>query len=125
VTPLITVEVTNALRGSRSITVAGADGSFSVNVLGEQGDTVSVVTIDEAENRSPASNITVLAVASPFARVIRPGVGFTLASLSKGQLFHPSGDGPAPNRFFPNVNAALISSRWHGNWVDFASGFGR
>jgi hypothetical protein len=73
VTPSITVEVTDLTNGLQELTTAAADGSFTVGILATAGDSVSVVAIDRAENRSPASVITVRAVDSPFARLMMPG----------------------------------------------------
>ncbi|HEY6308047.1 MAG TPA: carboxypeptidase regulatory-like domain-containing protein [Candidatus Angelobacter sp.] len=121
VAPSISVEVTDLTSGLRAITVAAADGSFSVDVLALQGDTVSIVAIDEAENRSPATIITVLAVASPFARIVIPDLGvapakFTWARLdrfSSGTPLLPGSASISPaGELEPDV---LVAAHGHGS----------
>jgi hypothetical protein len=86
VAPSLSVEVTDLTSGQGAMTTAALDGSFSVNVQALEGDTVSVVAIDEAGNRSPASIITVQAVASPYARLRIPNPFIAEARFQEARL---------------------------------------
>jgi len=65
VEPSTTVQVTNLKNGSQALTKAGADGSFSTQITGNEDDIVSVIAIDAAGNLSPASLTSIRRLPSP------------------------------------------------------------
>jgi hypothetical protein len=96
VVPPVLVEITDTTDGLRSTVIAGGDGSFTTNLAAQQGDTVSIVAIDEAGNRSLAAVVAVLSSPSPFARLVipwEPASPFSFSQSGSLVAFHRVGCG--------------------------------
>ena len=104
------VKITNT-RTSQLVTVtAGADGSFSVQVAAQAGDTLSITMRDAAENTSPARTVQVVAAVQ--VAITSPVQGAFIA-LNRTRVTGTV-QGPAYTRVVVNGLTALV---YNGTFV--------
>jgi len=87
-----TLQITNTVNGAQATASVAGDGTFSTNIAGKIDDTLSLVAVDAAGNRSAASLITVRRTSSlppatgstslNFAGAITDRVGTAAGALS-------------------------------------------